>query len=124
MLTKTMISISSFICLFSQQGFAFDDLELFQAVARSEKLCVERIKENKIYLKTDKLHAYQSTIYLELDHDSYLPLQELKSDSQGYYIQPILSKKITKQCPVCGREYLLICPNDNCPTNQKKKKKS
>ena len=98
--------------------------ECFQNVFENEQYCVDKIENNKVYIKSENIIPTNQGILIDLNGFDKIIAPTLFSDSGGCFMEnlkPMWSDIVPKErCSVCGKEKRYgVCKNKDCSSFNK-----
>lgn len=98
-------------------SFFLSSLSL-QAVQDSAVSSVQKVIENKVYLKPGNIQIAQNGIFIMID-GQLMPIDHLEMDQEGVYFEP--HRMRIENCETCGLPIAFgKCVNPACPSKKKK----
>ena len=95
--------------------FFLNSLSL-QAV--QEDSSIQKVVENKVYLKPGNIQIAQNGIFITVD-GNLMPIDHLEMDSEGVFFEP--HRVRIENCETCGLPIVFgKCVNPACPSKKKK----
>ena len=108
----TVLLILAFGPCFGQSRDNSSIQDLSSKLSARGVTCVQSVKNEKVYLNPSKIFPTEEGLFLALDSNEFILLNNLNSDVEGCYLH---SYEIFNRCRWCNQPYFIRCKNPACP---------